>query len=868
MDNRVHRITGSLHDTTRNLRSLDHMLGEYREVGRDQRSAIDRLRDDLDRTHEDIRAERARSPHRRDYDSDSEYEGSPARSRTRKRRPNTVRFADDMNKEIHMIHQSVRDLSSDHLGLDLQFSEEVQRRDRADNDTRRTMKEIKDTLKRLPQEDPTALKVEQRLAAIQNELFADRAALSRNEELSELSSELKHAISHQQQLSRDQDVARSHYLQAESQKYKIESELESMKRKLDQSEGSRTALQQQIEELRSQIHRYDQERTRLLHQMDENRFEENVMEKKKMKAVEAEWGREKEKMEKELQELRGQLTRSLGTASEAEELRRGVERSERQRAQLSDHIETLTKDLENREKQTAKLITQLKEVSDKLDDTERQRNHFGVQLEDSVQKLRESNRELERTSKELQSSQQGQQEAERRKEEFRSKAQDTVRQWKLKVKQLERDLDRQKHGADQMIHRNEQLVKEHESVRQQSHSYAIQMESFKRELSESLAIRAAQDEQLRIKDIELNELKSNRMDLEVQAKDSRTVAEKLEVELHHTQARTAGLTEERNKLEDKLSSIEASYLLAQDQARQMQQELNEVSTQKAELAAQLSEVTSKSHDIQDKAVEYHHREKAAREECKLYELKLREEREKMHGVVETLKREVTEIKVREAHAVQDMKRGRKRDQVEYEAAVQALKIELSEDKSAMKIIKRNEDKYHKEVERLQQVLQRTEEENAHLLLKLNQTRQEFESKTQVVESDMTRVKKLEDELYATQKDLKKAQTQHENLVQDMTAEVDAVLEIAASSSLVKQQTVSAIKGVPEGAAKAVKEIRSKLQWLRRELREKVKVEQKLKKELHEALSCNENDRQFLMKELAKREDVLDDISADVPAYDR
>lgn len=45
------------------------------------------------------------------------------------------------------------------------------------------------------------------------------------------------------------------------------------------------------------------------------------------------------------------------------------------------------------------------------------------------------------------------------------------------------------------------------------------------------------------------------------------------------------------------------------------------------------------------------------------------------------------------------------------------------------------------------------------------------------------------------------------------------------------------------------------------MREKVKIEQKLKKELHEALSCNENDRHFLMKELAKREDVLDDISA-------
>lgn len=32
-----------LQDTTRNLRSLDHMLGTYREVGREQKSAIDKV---------------------------------------------------------------------------------------------------------------------------------------------------------------------------------------------------------------------------------------------------------------------------------------------------------------------------------------------------------------------------------------------------------------------------------------------------------------------------------------------------------------------------------------------------------------------------------------------------------------------------------------------------------------------------------------------------------------------------------------------------------------------------------------------------------------------------------------------------------
>lgn len=43
--------------------------------------------------------------------------------------------------------------------------------------------------------------------------------------------------------------------------------------------------------------------------------------------------------ENEIRELRGQLTRSVGAISEMESLRRALEKSERQRAQLSDHIE-------------------------------------------------------------------------------------------------------------------------------------------------------------------------------------------------------------------------------------------------------------------------------------------------------------------------------------------------------------------------------------------------------------------------------------------------------------------------------------------------------------------------------------------------
>ena len=48
---------------------------------------------------------------------------------------------------------------------------------------------------------------------------------------------------------------------------------------------------------------------------------------------------QKRNLERELLELRSQMSRSAGATSEAEEIRRALEKSERQRVQLSDHID-------------------------------------------------------------------------------------------------------------------------------------------------------------------------------------------------------------------------------------------------------------------------------------------------------------------------------------------------------------------------------------------------------------------------------------------------------------------------------------------------------------------------------------------------
>lgn len=867
MDDRIHQLTDNLQGTTRNLRSLDRMLGTYRDVGREQRGAVDRLREDLRVTQDELQQERVRSPlHRRDYGSDSEYEISPLANRRRKKRRSTVRFADDMNRELHGLHRSFRDLSNDHFDLETSFNRESERRDRNDLESRRTMREISENLKHLPRTDPVAMRVEERLAAIQNELRSERQSLNRYDELVNLSTDLRQALnSHQHLLTQPSRSAmderlQAQYIQAESQKNRIESELDAVKRKLDQTAGGKAALEQQVGDLRAQLNRMEQERTRMKNHLEESRYEEEVRERRKKQSLEEERDRVRKSLEKEVVDLRGQLARAMGNHGEMDELRRGIDRSERQRAQLSDHIETLTRDLENREKQTAKLITQLKETSDKFEEADRHKGQLMAQYEDTMGRLKECSKELEKTSAELRGTQGSLSEAERKRDEFKGRAQETVRQWKLKTKQLEREVDRHKHGANTLMQRNEQLVKELEGMRHQLHHQGAQMDNLKRELGDALAVRAAQDEQIRLKDVEINELKSVRMDLDRELRDSRTVCDRMENELNSAQTRSSTLSEEKNKLEDKLSSVEAAHLLAQDQANQLQQELKELSSVKAEFASQLSLANGKIHDLRHNFVELQHREKAAREEVKIYQRQLAEERESHHNAVENIKQELNEVKVREAHVMQDIQRKMKRGHAEYEATIQALKMELGEEKSSSKIYKRNEEKLRQEAERLTHEVERLEEENTNILRRLEHAHQEFQTQTQMAESDMSRVKKYEDELFMLKNELKKSKIDHDGLVYDMVSEVDSLMELVATGSMEKRQTVIAVKGAPNGPCATTADIKSKMKWLRQELRDRIKYEQKLRKDLREALTCNDNDRQFLLTELAKREDVLDELS--------
>lgn len=67
-------------------------------------------------------------------------------------------------------------------------------------------------------------------------------------------------------------------------------------------------------------------------------------------------------------------------------------------------------------------------MTDKCEDADRHKNHLMVQVEDTAAKLRDSNRELDKALTELRNTQLALADAEKKRDEFKGRAQETVRQ--------------------------------------------------------------------------------------------------------------------------------------------------------------------------------------------------------------------------------------------------------------------------------------------------------------------------------------------------------------------------------------------------------------------------------------------------------
>ncbi|XP_053529374.1 centrosomal protein of 128 kDa isoform X7 [Artibeus jamaicensis] len=753
---KVNSITSTLQDTSRNLRQVDQMLGQYREYSNGQAGAIEHLKESLEQSIGQLRSQRLlRSSGGRSISvtslSASDFDGgtvteshrfpptSPLKDygdqqgskRIRSRAGvRFVRETDDVG-QLHAFHQSLRDLSSEQVRLGDDFNREIARRSRLDAETKRALEKLTEKLSETQKQETVSDRVERRLQEIEREMRTERELVERRQDqLGLISLQLQEALKKQEaKAHEDEGVVKNKLRQTETEKSQLVQELELSRRLLNQSEGTRETLLHQVEELRTQLMKAEGDRKGLQHQVSQisqqqsNHQDEQGDDWRFRRGIE----REKEDLEKQMSDLRAQLNFSA-MASELEEVKRCMGRKDQERAHLAAQIENLTHELDNKEKQQLQMLDQLQEIQKHFETCDAKRKHADLQISELTHHAEDATKQAEQYLLDFQQSEALRQEAEKRREELKLKAQESIRQWKLKHKKLERALEKQSETLDQLTDKNNQILKEKDELKSQLYAALQQIENLRKELNEVISKRALQEEELHCKEQKLSDVKAHQADLELEVKGNLDTIHSLETELQKQSKNQSQMKVEKAHLEEEIAELKKSQAKDKAQLLEMQEAIKDLSAIRADLANKLAEEQRARKEVLKNLSDLKTQAESKDEETATIIAQLKLERDVHQRELEDLTSSLQSVKTKHEQNIQELMKHFKKEKSEAENHIKTLKAESLEDKNTAKVHLCQLEKLKAQCDRLTEELTQNESENKKLKLKYQSLKDQLEEK--------------------------------------------------------------------------------------------------------------------------------------------
>ncbi|NXA31715.1 CE128 protein, partial [Eudromia elegans] len=895
---KIHTLASTLQDTNRNLRHVDYMLGQYREYNKEQTEAIATLKETLQQSIGQLKSQRlSRNSGMKSaslsslYASDLDGEAvsgkwnhhfmptSPLRdygdsqgNGHRRSRSASVRFvngADNLD-QLHSFHQSLRDLSSEQVRLGDDISRELSRRNRTDAEMRKTLAELSEKLTEAQRQETVSERVERRLQEIEQEMRAERQLVERRQDqLGQMSLQLQEALKKRDaKADETEELMKNRLAKYEREKNQLEQELERSRKKLDQSEGNREALLCQIQDLRSRLLRAEEDRVELQHQISNvavhRQSSQDEQEEKRIRTVER-YEREKQELEKHILELKAKLNHNA-VMSEVEELKRCLERKDKEKAQLAEHVQVLASDLENREKQQQKMLDQLNEIQNSYKACESGRRQTELQSAELAQQVEESAKEAERYLIELKQSEALRSETEKKKEDLKVRAQETIRQWKLKCKKLDREMEKQNETINDLMNKNSQALKEKDDLKSQLLSAIHQIESLQKELNDVLTKRAQQEEELHCKEVKLNEMKSHQISLEEEIKEVRGTVYKLENELKKQVFVQNQMQVEKEHLEGELATTNLIHEKDQERLLEMQADVKNLSAIRVELTNKIAEEEKAKKELHKSLSELQKQQESKHHEMTSANRQLKMEREIHQQELADLKLELQNAKIKHEQKIQELMKLLKQEKNDAEAKIRILKIELVEEKNVVKAQCRQLEKIKVECDKLAEELTQNEEENIKLRQKYELVKQELEEKDKQISNEEDHLRRMDEARLQFKDQLHHFEMEQESILTMIGNEIDAACEILSCDSAEKFKAISLTPTLLNDPHRWLAETKTKLQWLCEEVKERESKEKKLRcylrqsrEQLKHLAQVKESEHQSLFKQIKKQEQLLEEV---------
>ncbi|XP_063554165.1 centrosomal protein of 128 kDa isoform X6 [Gorilla gorilla gorilla] len=655
--------------------------------------------------------------------------------------------------------------------------------------------------------------------------------------------------------------------QTETEKNQLEQELELSRRLLNQSEGSRETLLHQVEELRTQLTKAEGDRQGLQHQVSQISKQQSSYQDEQGEDWRFRRGveREKQDLEKQMSDLRVQLNFSA-MASELEEVKRCMERKDKEKAHLASQVENLTRELENGEKQQLQMLDRLKEIQNHFDTCEAERKHADLQISELTRHAEDATKQAERYLSELQQSEALKEEAEKRREDLKLKAQESIRQWKLKHKKLERALEKQSETVDELTGKNNQILKEKDELKTQLYAALQQIENLRKELNDVLTKRALQEEELHSKEEKLRDIKSHQADLELEVKNSLDTVHRLEGELKKQSKIQSQMKVEKAHLEEEIAELKKSQ--AQDKAKllEMQESIKDLSAIRADLANKLAEEERAKKAVLKDLSHLTAQAKSRDEETATIITQLKLERDVHQRELKDLTSSLQSVKTKHEQNIQELMKHFKKEKSEAENHIRTLKAESLEEKNMAKVHRGQLEKLKSQCDRLTEELTQNENENKKLKLKYQCLKDQLEEREKHISIEEEHLRRIEEARLQLKDQLLCLETEQESILGVIGKEIDAACKTFSKDSVEKLKVFSSVPDIHYDPHRWLAESKTKLQWLCEELKERENREKNLR---HQLMLCRqqlrnltenkESELQCLFQQIERQEQLLDEI---------
>ncbi|XP_074628878.1 uncharacterized protein LOC141886577 isoform X5 [Acropora palmata] len=880
---KVDDLAASLQATTEVLSTADRMLEHYRDINVEQDEEIAKLRAELEKSAHILRKERVSrrrrlpaTPPSSQSVSEDEH-GRPARKR------GPVRFDEDVRSDVEQLRQAVRNLKSEQNRLTGQLEREREERARSEVDPwdsrqdhrssngapginaraelqerERLLNELRETeeasrrqaevlVKGLDAERDV-LRESQRLASErdreletlrQQNLLGEANESKLREEIRSVASELdseRRALEESEQekrllASKVEDLSARLEL-AERERREVMAELDAAVKRLDQSEGGKTAMVEQAEQLREQFTRADNEKKELARKLEEaqGRLEENELARKKLQG-------KLESLNRQLEEGQGDKERLV---EQLESLRGQVAKSEREKDEIMQQAMKLTRNMTQRRQSIGQGSSGPAQLRRSFSRSEGAGGDHLSEMRRTLDRF-ELERDLDRRSHFGDSFYDGMPGRNARGVEDMDRL-DMLHN----LEALHQDMDRKDEQQERLIGQMRDLLTKYEDSEEQKKRYANELEAVNKKLKEAMR--------------DVQELEGQLQDKENQLKDS----DRKRTELRNKALQS--IKEYRTKC--KRLEREAEQGIQGNEPVKELREIKELRGKIAQLVMKLQEEAQHRQNYEERILEARQQERATKEEAASLYAQLQQERDAHTNSLRELEEQIQTLTANHEQALQDTAKKAHKHKGEIEEQMADMKIQLADEKSTIKALRKRQEKDREEMEKLNTDLNVATEENSKMKTRHEQAKEEVESLKEKIEVNQARIAQLEDALKRNQYALERAAEDQQSGLQKVDDQLDRIIGQVCRDADTPLPSLLSNGSIRNNSQLWIADMTGKFRWLSEELKARISNERRLKeqadwshKRIRDVVEKADEDKEYFISELDKQSMLLDELAA-------